>query len=377
MTELYLIRHTQAEGNLYRMMQGHWDGEITTLGRAENDLLSERFRDIPLDAVYSSDLKRAVLTAEACARGKGIAVQTDRRLRELDLGLWETQFFGNVTYSAPEMVRKFLYSPGEWAVEGSETVYDVEKRAFEALTDISNAHPGQTVAIVSHGITLRCLLTKVLGLPYTGENLLPIFKNTSVTKLDYENGCFTVQWMNDASHLDKLTLNDWVSVDALRDEPFNPEDDPELYCSCYRDTWQAAHEGSLRGYDDNAVLRAASERHRAYPGAIQKFYLNNEFAGLIDCDIQHGAHAGYGWISLLYLTEEFRGRGYGIQLLARAVVLYKQLGRHSIRLYASATNTKALAFYRREGFNLLQTEPAADGTLLLMEKPLGEERHVL
>jgi probable phosphoglycerate mutase len=377
MTELYLIRHTQAEGNLYRMMQGHWDGEITTLGRAENDLLSERFRDIPLDAVYSSDLKRAVLTAEACARGKGIAVQTDRRLRELDLGLWETQFFGNVTYSAPEMVRKFLYSPGEWAVEGSETVYDVEKRAFKALTDIANAHPGQTVVIVSHGITLRCLLTKVLGLPYTGENLLPIFKNTSVTKLDYENGCFTVQWMNDASHLDKLTLNDWISVDALRDEPFNPEDDPELYCSCYRDTWQAAHEGSLRGYDDNAVLRAASERHRAYPGAIQKFYLNNEFAGLIDCDIQHGAHAGYGWISLLYLTEEFRGRGYGIQLLARAVVLYKQLGRHSIRLYASATNTKALAFYRREGFNLLQTEPAADGTLLLMEKPLGEERHVL
>ena len=102
MTELYLIRHTQAEGNLYRMMQGHWDGEITALGRAENDLLSERFRDIPLDAVYSSDLKRALLTAEACARGKGLTVQTDRRLRELDLGAWETQFFGNVTYTSPE-----------------------------------------------------------------------------------------------------------------------------------------------------------------------------------------------------------------------------------------------------------------------------------
>ena len=119
MTELYLIRHTQAEGNLYRMMQGHWDGDITALGRAENDLLSERFRNIPLDAVYSSDLKRAVLTAEACARGKGIAVQPDRRLRELDLGLWETQFFGNVTSSSPEEVEKFLHSPGEWHVEGS------------------------------------------------------------------------------------------------------------------------------------------------------------------------------------------------------------------------------------------------------------------
>ena len=376
MTELYLIRHTQAEGNLYRMMQGHWDGEITALGRAENDLLAERFRDIALDAVYSSDLKRAVLTAEACARGKGIAVQTDRRLRELDLGVWETQFFGNVTYSVPEKVEKFLYSPGEWSVEGSETVYDVEKRAFEALIDIANAHPDQAVAVVSHGITLRCLMTRILGLPYTGEKLIPIFKNTSVTKLDYENGRFTAEWMNDASHLDGLVLNDWISVSALRDEPFNPEEDPELYCSCYRDTWQAAHEGSLSGYDDKTVLQAACERYRAYPGAMRKRYLNDEFAGLIDCDVQHGVHAGYGWISLLYLTKEFRGKGYGIQLLARAIVLYKQLGRHSIRLHAAPSNTKALEFYRREGFSLLQTEPTANSSLLLMEKPLGETSHV-
>ena len=57
MTQLYLIRHTQAEGNLYRMMQGHWDGGITALGAAENDLLASRFENIPLDAAYSSDLK--------------------------------------------------------------------------------------------------------------------------------------------------------------------------------------------------------------------------------------------------------------------------------------------------------------------------------
>ena len=376
MTELYLIRHTQAEGNLYRMMQGHWDGDITALGCAENDLLSERFRNIPLDAVYSSDLKRAVLTAEACARGKGIAIQTDRRLRELDLGLWETQFFGNVTYSAYDEVEKFLHSPGEWHVEGSETVYDVEKRALEALTDIANAHPAQTVAVVSHGITLRCLLTGILQLPYTGETLLPIFKNTSVTKLKYEKGRFIVEWMNDATHLDGLILNDWMSVGALRDESFSPEDEPELYCSCYRDAWQISHEGNLQGYDDNAILHAASAHHRTYPGAIRKLYLNDEFAGLIDCDVQHGEHAGYGWISLLYLTKEFRGKGYGIQLLARAIVLYKQLGRQSIRLHTSATNTKAQEFYRREGFRLLQTEPAANGTLLLMEKLLGGENHV-
>ena len=42
MTELYLIRHTQAEGNLYRMMQGHWDGNVTALGWREIEALAER-----------------------------------------------------------------------------------------------------------------------------------------------------------------------------------------------------------------------------------------------------------------------------------------------------------------------------------------------
>lgn len=59
MTQIYLIRHTQAEGNLYRMMQGHWDGDVTPLGMKEVDALASRFRDIPVDAVYSSDLTRA------------------------------------------------------------------------------------------------------------------------------------------------------------------------------------------------------------------------------------------------------------------------------------------------------------------------------
>ena len=68
MTEIYLIRHTQAEGNLFRAMQGHWDGDVTALGLQEIDALAERMRDVKIDALYASDLKRAVLTAGAIRR---------------------------------------------------------------------------------------------------------------------------------------------------------------------------------------------------------------------------------------------------------------------------------------------------------------------
>ena len=103
MTEIYLIRHTQAQGNRYRMMQGSWDGEITELGRQQIEALAERFSTIPVDAVYSSDLSRAVLTAEAAARHGGLPIQTRTALRELDVGPWEKCFFGNVSHAQPEL----------------------------------------------------------------------------------------------------------------------------------------------------------------------------------------------------------------------------------------------------------------------------------
>ena len=69
MTEIYLIRHAQAEGNLYRMMQGHWDGSVDgPLGLKQIDALAERFRTVHVDALYASDLYRTRLTASAITR---------------------------------------------------------------------------------------------------------------------------------------------------------------------------------------------------------------------------------------------------------------------------------------------------------------------
>ena len=119
MTEIYLIRHTQAQGNRYRMMQGSWDGAITALGRRQIEALAERFSKIPVDAVYSSDLRRAVLTAEAAARRGQLPIQTRTALRELDVGPWEKCFIGNVRHAQPELARAFLEDAEHWRLEGA------------------------------------------------------------------------------------------------------------------------------------------------------------------------------------------------------------------------------------------------------------------
>ena len=73
MTRLYLIRHAEAEGNLYRVAHGHCNGLITNYrGYQQIDALRERFRKVDIDAVYSSDLYRTQITARA-AKGPAAA----------------------------------------------------------------------------------------------------------------------------------------------------------------------------------------------------------------------------------------------------------------------------------------------------------------
>ena len=76
MTTLFLIRHAQAEGNLYRIAQGHFDSCITALGYRQIDALAERFKNVHLDALYSSDLRRTRTTATAITRYHDLEMHT-------------------------------------------------------------------------------------------------------------------------------------------------------------------------------------------------------------------------------------------------------------------------------------------------------------
>ena len=162
MTELYLIRHAQAEGNLYRMMQGHWDGEVTRQGYSQIRALADRFRSIPLDAIVSSDLHRAAVTADGIRKHHAnLSIRYDDRLREIDLGPWTACFFGDLIHEREADLQRFLNDGENWKIDGAETFAEVRDRAFRCLEEIAEAHEGQTVAVVSHGITIRCILWKL------------------------------------------------------------------------------------------------------------------------------------------------------------------------------------------------------------------------
>lgn len=370
MTEIYLIRHAQAEGNLYRMMQGHWDGDVTDMGRRQIEALAQRLKDERIDALYSSDLYRTRLTACAVTKYHDILIHTDKRLREINVGPWETLFFANVMHDEPESAGLFMHDPDKWHIEGAETYADVTARAYPCLEEIALAHPGQRVAVVSHGVTIRCLLSKISGISLRDTENLPICRNTAISKLRFEAGRFTAEYMNDYSHIIPLGSLAWSKSADLRHESFNPASDRAYYERCYADAWQAAH-GNLDGFSPAAYFESAVKHYKKDPGAVLRMYAGEQPAGLIDLDTGRGAHAGVGWISLLYLHPEFRYQGCGIQLLARAIAKYAALGRRRLRLHAAADNAPALAFYKKHGFEALGSEE--DGRLLLMERKLGRQ----
>ena len=84
-------------------------GNIT----AADMVMSGRF-----DAVYASDLYRAMLTASAVYKPRGLRLHTDRDLREINVGPWETKFFGNVFHDEPESAELFLNDPEHWLHPG-------------------------------------------------------------------------------------------------------------------------------------------------------------------------------------------------------------------------------------------------------------------
>ena len=120
-TKIYLIRHAEAEGNLYRRIHGWYDSLITENGYRQIAALEERFRDIQVDAVYSSDLFRTRMTASAIYKPKGLELNTRQSLREIHMGVWEDKTWADFDRTDHVQLMRFNANSSDFCGEGCET----------------------------------------------------------------------------------------------------------------------------------------------------------------------------------------------------------------------------------------------------------------
>ena len=205
MVTIYLVRHCEARGNIDREFHGRFDSDISDNGRQQLDLLAERFRTIPIDALYSSPLRRARLTAQAVNRYHDLPIAFDDRLQEIDGGEWERHLWAELPTLFPESSDAWAYRPHEFEAPGGETMRQVYDRMKEVLLEIAAKNAGKTVAVASHGCAIRNALCWAQTNDIVRLSDTPWCDNTAVTTLQIEDDRVCVLGYNDNGHLDAET----------------------------------------------------------------------------------------------------------------------------------------------------------------------------
>ncbi|MBQ9853282.1 MAG: GNAT family N-acetyltransferase [Ruminiclostridium sp.] len=381
MTKIYLIRHAEAEGNLYRRMHGHYNSLITDNGYRQIQALAERFRDIPIDAVYSSDLFRTMTTARAICDTKGLPLVTRPDLREIHMGDWEDRTFAAIAMVEPEMMGYFSQSSPLYRAPNGESFQEVRDRGSAAILDIAARHEGQTVAIFAHGTLIRNALAAFQGIGPEGMHKMKHSDNTAVAYLEVEEGKANVIYADDNSHLSEeistLAQQHWWKGDTkkvdvnlwFRPADLNDPTDRDFYLACRQEAWENLY-GTLEGYDGPAFLAEAQEVWQKYPQSLQIGMKGKRPAGLVQVDPDRPG----GYICFLYLTPRDRGNNVGVQLLGKAISVLRPLDRDVLRLTCSEKNQVALGFYKKYGFRVVGTTPGVYNDLYEMEKYIGYER---
>lgn len=202
MTTIYLIRHAEADGNLYRRAHGWYDSVITDRGYRQIAALSKRFASTHFDAVYSSDRRRTMTTALSVYKTHGLPLVTTPRVREIGIGVWEDHPWAELERTDGEQLERFNTDAAHWHVAGGEHLPDVRERMIGALREIAEAHPNGTAAVFSHGMAIRLTVGTLQGLSLHEIDGTGHAENTAVSRLEYENGAFRVAYRDDASHLE-------------------------------------------------------------------------------------------------------------------------------------------------------------------------------
>lgn len=195
MAKLYLVRHGETDYNNMLRFQGQIDIPLNQTGIAQAEKLAEYFKDIPLDAIYSSSLQRAVKTAIILGKAKGIDPIPTAALREMSFGIWENMNSGDIQKKYAKDWKDFFANPASTKIPEGESMTDVQRRVYPEVKHILDIWPEGNVVFVSHGGVIRVLICTMLGLDLNRAWHLHV-GNASVTCFYYWGRSYTLDFAN-------------------------------------------------------------------------------------------------------------------------------------------------------------------------------------
>ncbi len=187
-TYIILERHGESLANAAHVYAGHSNFPLSELGIRQAKVAADALADTKIDAIYSSDLDRALQTAIPHAEKRGLEIIKSEQLREIYLGDWESGerdfLLKNYPYEA-----KFIWINyfGLFRAPGGESAPEAGERFANKLLEIARENQGKTVLVTAHAAVIRLAWGKLLGLePHEIANKIPFPTNASFSVLSFD-----------------------------------------------------------------------------------------------------------------------------------------------------------------------------------------------
>lgn len=160
------MRHGQTDWNAIGKIMGPQPIPLNETGRKQAESAALWMKSIPVDAVYSSPIRRAMETAEIAVRPqKNLKVIPEKGLSEIDYGHWVNRTFEEVKENFYDEWLAYREYPASIDIPGGESMPVVQKRAVAVVERMRNDHPKQNVLLVSHADVIKAVLIHYLEIP--------------------------------------------------------------------------------------------------------------------------------------------------------------------------------------------------------------------
>jgi len=200
-TRFILVRHGLTRSNEeYRLQGGSSDSGLSLRGKKQAEEVASFLASEKIEAIYSSDLGRAMETAMVIAAPHNLTVVAEPRLREMNLGLWDGM-------REKEIQERYAFELSRWqtnlmkeAPPEGESFGQLAERVEEAWREIAARHPRKAVVLIGHYFSLQAILCTALGLRPLDH--MPFFlAPASISELRVHQGKAILYLLNCLSHL--------------------------------------------------------------------------------------------------------------------------------------------------------------------------------
>ncbi|NJM07711.1 histidine phosphatase family protein [Candidatus Gracilibacteria bacterium] len=201
---MIIVRHGESEWNRIHRYQGQMDAPLSDLGLRQAEALGERLRHERFDAIFTSPLQRAALTAQAIARfHPEVPYVEEGALLEIDHGAWQGKFAHEIAEEFADGLREWREHPTRAQMPDGESFSNILKRTLDFRERVCVAYREQTILVSTHDVVVKILVADALGMNMDRINRIWV-TNASISVVEYGDDLPYLVSLSEACHLGTL-----------------------------------------------------------------------------------------------------------------------------------------------------------------------------